>query len=169
MNFTQERSMNRGRRRGTKVLVLASTLAAALLPATDALAISCSIVSTSAVSFGNYNVFDTSPLDTTGSLTFNCTGVGGSDTIVVDLSAGGASSVFSRRMLQASEPLSYNLYTDGAHTVVWGDGSGGTGHYGPVVPPNGTNDTITIYARVPAQQNVSVGPYDDTIVATILF
>ena len=146
---------------------LFSLLLAAALP-TPAFAISCSFVSVSGASFGAYDVFSVGALDTTGSITIVCTSVVPTDNITLDLSQGGASS-FSPRVLSRAGggSLDYNLYTDAARTTVFGDGSSGTGHYGPANPPDNSNVTITVYARVPAQQDVVAGTYSDTIVATI--
>ena len=129
---------------------------------------SCSFGTMVGVAFGSYDVFGTLPLDSAGSIGFSCQGVGASDTIVIDLSRGNATSFLPRQMLHGADHLSYNLFLDASRNVVWGDGTGGTSHYGPVTPPSSTV-TISVYGRVPALQNVPVGSYGDTVVATILF
>lgn len=148
-----------------KRLMPAMLLAALPCPAW---AISCSFVSVSGVSFGAYDVFSSSPLDTTGTITIICTSVGGTDNITVDLSQGGASS-FSPRQLARSGGgvLDYNLYVDAPRTTTFGDGTSGTAHYGPTNPPDNTNVAITVYGRIGAQQDVPGGSYSDTVVATI--
>jgi spore coat protein U-like protein len=144
---------------------LAVTLAAVGARATT----SCSFTTVVGVSFGSYSVFSTSPLDSTGSFTFNCTGVGGADTIVIDLGRGNASSYSPRQMLRGGTALAYNLYTNPARSTVWGDGTAGTSHYGPTTPPNATDVTLSIYGRLPASQSVPAGAYSDTVVITVLF
>ena len=67
------------------------------------------------------------------------------------------------------DQLAYNLYLDAARTVVWGDGSGGTSVYANARPPNNQWVTVTVYARVGSGQDVTVGSYTDSIVATILY
>jgi len=58
--------------------------------------------------------------------------------------------------------------TNAGRTSIWGDGTSGTSVYSRVNPPN--NDVnVTIYGRVPAAQDVSVGSYSDTVSATINF
>jgi spore coat protein U-like protein len=88
--------------------------------------------------------------------------------IVVQLGAGSAGAFSPRTMLRSGEPLNYNLYLDAARTQVWGNGTSGTSTHSnsnfalfPVVVP--------IYARIFAGQNVTVGSYSDTVVATIVF
>ena len=132
-----------------------------------AFAINCTI-STVGVNFGNYNVFSPTALTSTGSVTYRCTGVGG-NSITVDLSRGNATSYQPRTMLRTTEPLSYNLYLDAGMTQIWGNNTGGTQHYGPTVPQSNRNITVTIFGRLPAGQDVTIGNYTDTIVATINF
>jgi spore coat protein U-like protein len=62
--------------------------------------------------------------------------------------------------------LDYQLFTDSARTVVWGDRVGtdtvsGTG--------NGIPQTLTVYGRIPAGERVKAGGYVDTITATLTF
>jgi spore coat protein U-like protein len=129
-------------------------------------AISCTI-SAVGVSFGTYNVFSATPLDSTGSVTYNCSGIG-QNQITINLSRGGAPTFSPRRMLKSSEALNYNLYLDAARTTIWGDATSGTSQYGPI-RPSGGNDTLTIYGRIPAGQDASAGSYTDTVIATINF
>jgi spore coat protein U domain-containing protein, fimbrial subunit CupE1/2/3/6 len=121
-------------------------------------------ISTSAVSFGTYNVFDTSSLDTTGSVTFNCTD---NANITIKLDKGGAATFNPRRLLNGSVQLNYNLYTDAARTTIWGDGSGGTSFYSNPSTPQNQNVTVTVYGRIPARQDVSAGSYANAVVATV--
>lgn len=150
-------------------IFLPLVLVAIALTSRRAEAITCSVVSVSGVSFGTYDVLSVSPVDTAGTLTFNCTSVLGSDNIVVDISAGGSSSFAARELVAGSDVLEYNLYTNAGRSTVWGDGSSGTSHYGPANPPNGTNFSLTVYGRVPAQQDVPAGSYTDTVVVTIQY
>lgn len=134
-----------------------------------ALASNCSI-STVGVIFGNYNVFSPTGLTSNGSITYNCNGVVPLlDRVTIDLSQGSAGTYASRTVLRGTEALNYNLHLDAAMTQIWGNGTGGSQRYGPTTPPNNQNVTITIFGRIPAGQDVSVGNYMDTIVATINF
>lgn len=148
------------------------TLLAALLTvwATPAWAITCTIVSTSGPSFGSYDVFDTSPVDTTATITYNCTSVLGGDNITIELSAGGAASFSPREMSDGgSNRLEYNLYTSAARTTIFGDGTSGTAIYGPLNPADGTNVDVTVFGRIPALQDLPAASYSDTITVTLTY
>ena len=123
-------------------------------------------ISTTPVSFGSYNVFSATPLDTTGTVTYRC---GTERNIRITLNRGGAATFNPRRMLKGSEALNYNLYRDAARTTIWGDGTGGTQVYSDANPPNNQNVTVNIFGRIPAGQDVTAGSYANTITATINF
>jgi spore coat protein U-like protein len=146
-----------------RVVVVLAGIAALVLSARLGWA-ACTVSATS-VSFGTYNVFATTPLDSTGSVTYRC---GNDRDIQVLLDRGGAGS-FQRRMLKGSEALQYNLYLDPARVTIWGDGTGGTSVYVDRNPPNNRDVTVTIYGRVPAGQDVSAGSYTNLVTVTILF
>lgn len=123
-------------------------------------------ISTTAVSFGAYNVFSGSALDSTGSVIFNCDR---RSNITIALDQGGAPSFNPRRMLKSGEALNYNLYLDAARTTIWGDGTGGTQVYANANTPRNQNVTVTIYGRIPAGQDVTAGSYANTVTATVNF
>ena len=128
---------------------------------------SCAFNSTVGVNFGAYDVFNTTPTDSTGSMTYTCVSL--LSTITIDLSKGSGSGYIPRRMHKGSDHMDYNLYLDASFVTVWGDGTGGSSRYGPVTPPLASPVTVTIYGRIPALQNIKAGSYMDTIVATINF
>ena len=133
-------------------------------------ALTCDFVSVADVAFANYDVFNVgAPTKTTGSITFNCKKVGGAQYMTLDLSAGNSGTYSPRRMRFGANTLNYNLYLDAANTQVWGDGSGGTSEFGPFDPTDKKNQLVTIYATIPAGQDVNVGIYADAITATINF
>lgn len=136
-----------------------------------AAAASCSISATT-VAFGSYDVFAARPTDSIGTITYRCTGMGNSGSVTIDLDGGVWGTVSQRRMARfywlGLEYLPYNLYLDPARTEVWGDGAALSG-YGPVDVPNGREVAVTVYGRIPAQQDVSAGMYFDYITVTINF
>lgn len=147
--------------RGLAIVVV--TMMAVAAPAVSEA--QCS-VSTSGVAFGTYDVLVASPLDTTGTVTFSC--------LLallpkISLSTGSSGGFAPRTMKKGGvgEPLAYNLYLNAARTNIWGDGTGGTGLYQPLVVLLGA--TLTVYGRVPANANVSTGAYSDTVVVTLFF
>lgn len=130
-------------------------------------AVAACTVSTTPVTFGVYDVFAGTPLDSTGNVTFRC---GPQDVnITISLDRGGAPTFAPRQMRQGGEILDYNLYLDAARTVIWGDGTGGTQTYSNGNPPNNRNVVVPVFGRIPAGQDVRTGPYSDTVTATILF
>ncbi|EQB03637.1 hypothetical protein L286_11465 [Sphingobium sp. HDIP04] len=107
----------------------------------------------------------------TGTVQVNCTlllALAGSFT--VDLSAGGSGAFSQRRLRRGTDSLAYNLYTDAARTQIWGDGTGGstrvTRNFAALL---NFTDTMTVYARLPARQNVSAGSYSDTMIVTVTY
>lgn len=127
----------------------------------------CDLESVVGVSFGGYDAFDASPLDSTGSITYRCDA--GVSALLIDLSEGQAASYAPRAMAGDAASLVYNVYLNAARSSVWGDGFSGTDHYGPVTPPAGTSVSVPVYGRVPAGQSVPAGSYGDTLVVTLTF
>ena len=127
---------------------------------------SCTISVTS-VAFGTYNVFTTSADDSTGTITYRCNATAAN--ISISLSDGSSSTFSPRTLRKGSEILTYNLYRNAARTNIWGNGTGGTSVYTRANPPNNSNVNLTIYGRIPAQQDVSAGNYSDTVSAVINF
>jgi spore coat protein U-like protein len=113
------------------------------------------------VSFGSYDVFSNSNLDSTGTISINCDQF---NSFEMSLSPGGGTYA-SRSMASGANRLNYNLYTDAARTTVWGDGTGGTA----IVTAGGTSASRTVYGRIPAKQNAFVGNYSDVVIATVEF
>ena len=131
-------------------------------------AFSACSVTTTPVSFGNYDPFVATPLDTTGTITVTCDKAQGQPPpVTISISASPNSGVFiPRQMKHSSRPnvLNYNLYTKQNRTTVWGDGTGGTS----VVVAQGTQQRKeTIYATIPPRQNVPAGVYSDILTVTI--
>ena len=133
---------------------------------TPGVAVAACTISASGVSFGSYNVFSNTPLDASGSVTYQCSPL--AVNVQIQLNRGAAASFSPRLMRQGSATLAYNLYTDAARTIVWGDGTGGTQVYSALAAAL-IDIIVPVYGRVPARQNVQAGPYSDTITATILF
>jgi spore coat protein U-like protein len=124
-------------------------------------------ISTTPISFGAYNVFNTSPTAANGTITYRC---GNADhNITVAISTGASGTFTNRTLKKSAESLTYNLYLDAAFTSIWGDGSGVTATYHIGNPPNGVDVNLTVYGQVPALQDVSAGSYTDTVVASIIF
>ena len=123
----------------------------------------CNISATD-VAFAPAGLLNTA-LSATGSLSVQCTN---GDAYRIALSGGGTGNVNARKMTRqgGGGTISYQLYTDAAHAIAWGDATGGT-----IAPGSGTGaaQTITIYGVVPVQSTPQPGRYSDTITATIMF
>ena len=127
--------------------------------------------------FGVYAAAAPMPLNANGSVTVSCTLVAGSNllvTAVTSLSQGSSGSFAPRKMQAGASTLNYNLYTTAAHSVVWGDGTGGTSTSSVTFPLlTSVNPmqqaTTTIYGQVAAAQDVVPGSYVDTITVTVTY
>lgn len=125
----------------------------------------CRVNSTTDLNFGNQGVMS-SNVDATSSLSVQCTS-GTPFNIGLNKGVNGA-SVSDRRMKAASgtDTVAYHLYRDAARTLNWGDTVAtdtlaGTG--------NGSNQVLTVYARLPAQTGVATGTYTDTVTVTVTY
>lgn len=123
-------------------------------------------VTTSNVVFPDYDVFAASDTTTAGTVRFQCT-KGQPTPISITLTGG--SLLNGSRSLSGTglaDRLGYNLFRDAAYTQVWGDGTSGTSVYS-VNNRTAAEVSVPIYARIPKNQDVSVGSYTDTITATL--
>ena len=125
-------------------------------------------LTTSPVNFGAYDPVAanaTAPLDCTGTLTVTCTKGAAAK---IGLNAGSNAQGATRRMSQsATAYLTYEIYTDAAHTVIWGNTA--TDSLDIPAAPNRNPRNFTAYGRVPSAQDAAVGSYTDTVVATVNF
>jgi spore coat protein U-like protein len=131
-------------------------------------AMSCTIVSVTGVSFGAYDVFNASPLDSAGAVSLRCTSVAMADMITIQLGRSGSGGFLPRAMSHGRFRLEYNLFLDAARTVIWGDGTSGTSAY-TARPAEGVVTSLPIFGRIPPRQNVEAASYSDQIVLTLLF
>ncbi|MCZ8184737.1 MAG: spore coat U domain-containing protein [Beijerinckiaceae bacterium] len=159
-----------------KSALLAAGLGLAIVPATYAatatgtlnlsitIQASCTVVSATAINFGSMATIAAN-VDQTSTLTVNCSST---TPYNVGLGVGGGSgaTVATRKMTSGSDVVNYTLYRDASRTQVWGETIGtdtvtGTG--------TGANQTLTIYARVPAQTVPPPGTYTDAVTVTVTY
>ena len=142
------------------------------LTAVPAVAVTCSLQAPG-LAFGAYNPLSSTPVDSASGVTVTCAGAPGTS-IVYTLRLGpGGSGVFSERRMRSSEQwaLTYNLYTNPARTLVWGDGNGGS----QIVSDGFTLSTPSasrvhpVHGRLFARQNVPPGIYVDTLILSVDF
>jgi spore coat protein U-like protein len=154
----------------------AAMAACLLLLAEGAMAATiCRLQSGGSTDFGPYDTFVATPADTTATVQVRCERDAGPQniSITLGLSAGAnGTSVTNRRMLQAGgagDYLNYGLFRDVGRSSPWGFTAGVDAVTQIVSVPNkdSTIATFTIYGRIPARQNVSVGTYTDRIQVTL--
>ncbi len=136
------------------------TLATGTAAISGSVAATCAL-STSTLGFGTYS--PSTNLDSSAVITVNCSS-GSAYSVSVD---GGQnlSGGFRRLAGPGGSFLNYQLFKDAARTSAWGDGTGlgakldGTG--------NGSNQSLPVYGRIPASQNVRAGSYSDVVQVTV--
>jgi spore coat protein U-like protein len=139
----------------------------ALLSQTFPAAAACRFKSISDISFGAYDVFSALPNTSgVGSLTISCSGGGEHSNFDVTLSTGQSNSYAYRIMKNGPNSLNYNLYTNAARTVVWGNGTGSSSVMS--ASRNGTT-LLSVFGLIPDGQDVAFGTYTDSITATVNF
>ena len=128
-------------------------------------------VSLTTIAFGAYNTQATSPTDTVGTIRVSCTSPDpASSTFSIALSPGDSGNSNARAMMSGSHPLYYNLYSNAARTMVWGDDSGGGESVASTFPvPSRSSKSFSVYARIPALQNAWVGTYHDSVTVTVTY
>lgn len=158
-----------------RAIGLLSAILVMLWPVSGAHAQTCAVNIAGALNFGVYGLV--TPADGATTLTVRCGLInqapGRTVNFVIKLTSGPGTYV-NRLMENVSTPgeyLGYNLYTDAGRSLVWGDGTSGTVTFGGqfVHPPaNQTTSPITIYGRIPANQNVSAGNYATASPITVI-
>ncbi len=139
-----------------------------VLLSADCLAFNCS-VTTTPVSFGGYNVFSSSPVYATGTITLTCSNPDQHAMQVSIAISSGRSGSFNPRQMQlagGSDRMNYYLFIDPSMTTIWGDGTGGTSTFTGTISRN-PNLYANIYGKIPAQQNLRAGAYSESLVVTV--
>lgn len=148
--------------------VLASLLTGlTYMPNSMAAQSSCTIQSVSDLAFTYDPLSTLSPPSVTSTLVISCTVGTTLRSIVLTIGDSTNSTYNKRRMRSASESLSYQLYTDLGHTVIWGDGTNSTsatpptssGQTLPYTFPISTTKSFIIYANMLPRQDVSKATY----------
>jgi len=126
------------------------------------------LITTTPVAYGGYDpasVNATAPLDATGAVVLTCTK---GTTASIGLDGGANAQGPARRMTDgATGYLAYELYRDNSHSTVWSNTGGGI----LTAPPAPSKDprSFTVYGRVAGAQDVPVGNFTDSVVATVNF
>jgi spore coat protein U-like protein len=129
-----------------------------------AIAAACTINSAAALNFGTQGVLAAN-VDQTSTIGVTCTNTT-PYTIGLDAGAGSGATIAARKLTSGGNTVSYTLYSDAAHTAVWGntpssDTVAATG--------SGSVQNFTVYGRVPPQAAPAPGNYSDTITVTVMY
>ena len=127
----------------------------------------CSASSTGIV-FPNYDLVNKTQQTSTGTVLVQCTGTG---TVSVQVAlTTGSGTCATRTMTSGANSISYNIYTTSGYATVWCDPTTRVSttftFSHPTIPSTLTN-SVTMYARVPAGQSVSVGTYSASVGALV--
>lgn len=122
-------------------------------------------VTASDLNFGSYTSQGGTPLQGTTLLRATCTPSSGYQIGLNEGTTPGA-TVNQRKMASGANALNYQLYSDSARSVIWGNTSGtdtvtGVG--------TGLAQDHTVYGAIPAAQVVPAGDYADTITVRVYY
>jgi spore coat protein U-like protein len=132
-------------------------LLAALSP-TPAQAQSCT-VTTEPVLFDTYDPLVPSPADGVGAVLLRCDAA-----VPVAIGLGSGSGGSGRVLRSDDDELRYELYSDPARLLPWGDGGAAPERFA-----SGPEADLNVYGRIPAGQNVRDGSYTDSATITLTF
>jgi spore coat protein U-like protein len=126
----------------------------------------CVIVSATNINFGSVGVIGTPGVSATGTITTQCTLLAPYN-IGLDAGTGTGATVAARLMTSAAtNTVTYSLFQDAAHTLVWGN-TIGTNTVASV--GTGASQAFTVFGFVPSQTTPPSGVYNDTITVTVTF
>ncbi|MDH3945493.1 MAG: spore coat U domain-containing protein [Chromatiales bacterium] len=157
---TERKSRIRARTLAVLLLMLGATMT------NIASAQNCTITAVP-LNFGSYLPNDLAPLDNAGAVDIDCKGRGG--IFLVTIAAGNSNDYLQRLMLSATDALAYNVYLDAARTQIWGNWSSGTSALRRFRRNGRYRESIPVYGRIFAGQDVDPGIYSDSLLVTIIF
>jgi spore coat protein U-like protein len=160
------------RRMMRRALAPLASLLGAVSPVLHA-AVICRVRATP-VQFGIYSPLSASPRLSTGTVMTRCRlqfGPPAQVTIMSSFGPGSSGTYLGRTLRLGGNSLLYNLYLDAAHTLIAGNGTGGSSTGSATLNLTVFNSRgtwrETLYGSMPASQDVAPGTYTDTIVVTI--
>lgn len=150
-------------------------LLALLLPQAALAASVCRLMMGGGVAFGSYDTMATAPTDTALNFQVRCDRDGGPQDLMLTVSLGTgmhSGAVSARRMLHGGGSgtyLAYGLFRDVSRSAYWGMTPSVDAVSQTLSVPNkgSATATFTIYARIPALQNVFSGSYTDSVQVTL--
>ncbi len=124
-------------------------------------------VSMTNIAFGTVNVLPGTAVSTTGTVTVSCSGGGGQQVACISIGCGSACDSTSRQMTSGSNTARYDLYTNSAHTTLWGSWQTGYDSAGvQVTVSKNSSASVTVYGQfLASQQTDAAGSYTATFAA----
>ena len=124
----------------------------------------CAVTATD-LNFGTYTSSTGTPLQGTTLLRATCT-PGSTYNVGLNEGTSPGATVNQRRMVSGPQVLNYQLYSDSARSVIWGNTTGtdtvtGLG--------TGMAQDHTVFGAIPAAQVVPAGDYGDTITVRVYY
>ena len=129
---------------------------------------SCELATSGGLSFGSYNAGSAANINATGTFQYKCLGFSLPATAVVTAATGSSGTYAYRTMMNGSNTLRYQLYTDPGRTIVFA-----TQASGGAITLNLDNlnsfRTVNFYGTVPAGQAPPPGVYNDSLNLTLTY
>ncbi|MDQ7996578.1 MAG: spore coat U domain-containing protein [Luteibacter sp.] len=143
--------------------VAAQTVAGPALTATANVAAKCTVGTATELNFGSVSGLLRVNTDQTSLVRATCTQRAAYQ---IGLDNGKNASGTTRRMTDGTHFVTYQLFTDPGRTTRWGntlntDTAAGTG--------SGSEQTLTVYGRVPIQPAQPAGSYSDIVTVTVTY
>jgi spore coat protein U domain-containing protein, fimbrial subunit CupE1/2/3/6 len=126
-------------------------------------------IATTAVAFEDVGlIVGTVNAATPGTITVRCTN--GTE-YNVGLGGGQSNNIADRVMTVggSGDQLHYELYTSSGYGTIWGEDQGTDTVNSDVGGATGSNEVMSVYARLNANQHVAAGDYTDTVTASIWY
>jgi spore coat protein U-like protein len=124
----------------------------------------CAILASPDLDFGSLGVL-TANAQQSSTIQVQCTNTTPYN-IGLNAGTGSGASVATRKLSNGGAVINYSLYTDSAHTIVWGNTIGtdtvsATG--------SGASQSYPVYGLIPPQTTPAPGSYTDTITVTVTY
>lgn len=141
-------------------------------------------VSSSGMGFGPYQPLTfpgkltSSDVLSTGIITIACTGIitaGGYTLSLGPTNTAGHVGAYAPRYMTSPSggpEMQFNIYTDAARTMIWGDGIMGNliSSVGLSILIGNSSNTVTVYGKVPGGQNtLKAGTYSGSMTVTLIY
>jgi spore coat protein U-like protein len=123
-------------------------------------------VTSNDLNFGTYNPKASSPHQVSSLVRATCT-PGATYQVGLNEGTSPGATINQRKMVSGSNTLNYQLYSDSARSVIWGN----TQNTDTVTPPAGTGlpQDLPVYGSIPPAQPAAVGDYSDTITVRVYY